>query len=150
MNGYQKLEELHRSGVVQSSLVIVKLSGDGAWHVVGQNMAFGDLTTASHVLTEALPRIKRDMASPPAPAVTLNTLAAAWASMEQAALSSSCHPIQRRDMRRAFYTGARSFFNAMLGAVGAGEGTTASELGSLDGLHAELDRFCDEMLAGRA
>jgi hypothetical protein len=77
------------------------------------------------------------------------SIAAAWASFEQAVLTDA-PPIQRRQMRRAFYAGARELLNTILAMLDPGLNETEADLSRMDALNDELERFAVDLAEGRA
>ena len=79
------------------------------------------------------------------------TLAAARAEFEQKTLAPiDASDLQRREMRQAFYSGARSFFDILMQGLGPGDEPTDGDMNRLKALHAELQRFGQDVQQRRA
>lgn len=74
-----------------------------------------------------------------------------WEIFERMLLADA-GPVQRRDMRRAFYAGASALFNAILEGLDPDPGhePTHADLHRMDSISAELDEWWRELAAGRA
>lgn len=82
----------------------------------------------------------------------MKTIKAQWESFE-AALLQEAPPIQRQEMRRAFYAGAQSFFGIMQGSLSETDDpneVTEADLNLLDELEEELNQFAKDVVEGRA
>jgi hypothetical protein len=80
------------------------------------------------------------------------TIKEQWESFE-AALLQEAPPIQRQEMRRAFYAGAQAFLGIMTGHLSETEDPdeiTDEDLNLLDNLSEELEKFGNDVLEGRA
>lgn len=80
------------------------------------------------------------------------TIAAEWASFEEALLKDA-PPIQRQEMRRAFYAGAQTFLGIMTGHLSETEDpdeVTEEDMNLLETLSNELEQFGKDVQEGRA
>lgn len=77
-------------------------------------------------------------------------LASAWIDFERTVLRGAS-PVQRLEMRRAFYAGARAFLT-IVDQVATDPGVVPSdrEMVEMQQLEDELDRFVLDVVAGRA
>jgi len=77
----------------------------------------------------------------------MNTVADLWADFEQRIVPKGAPAVQRIEMRRAFYSGARALLRLMndIGEVSDDAGAAI-----LDGIDQELDAFGKAVLEGRA
>ncbi len=80
----------------------------------------------------------------------MRTLAEAWASLAQAVLPEDCSPVQRCEMRRAFYAGARAFLSTMSEACASDDVSVAQGAARIEALSRELDAFVEDMRTGKA
>lgn len=71
----------------------------------------------------------------------VKTLAAEWASLERAIFDRNTPKLQREEMRKAFYAGARSFYLLLMEGLDPGDDVTDADLGRLEALSRELDEF---------
>ncbi len=77
------------------------------------------------------------------------TIAQQWATFERLVMPAGAGPVQRQEMRRAFYAGFQ-------GALNVGTEIAAADLSDeagaavLQGLHEECQLFVGEIQAGRA
>jgi hypothetical protein len=63
---------------------------------------------------------------------------------------SGASPEQLREMRRAFFAGARAYSNLVIINAEDGDDVTENDLALMEGLELEMSRFCDDVLAGSA
>ncbi len=76
------------------------------------------------------------------------TVEAGWKSLERAALPADVHPIQRQEMRRAFYAGVQWLLTAWVDSIMTlddDEGAARLEL-----ISRECGRFADDVRKGHA
>jgi hypothetical protein len=77
------------------------------------------------------------------------SMAAAWAEFEHKVLSGAS-PVQRDEMRKAFYCGGVSiFFGLIMGLDPSSPDATDGDLAQMDAIKTEFEAFQAEM-AGRA
>lgn len=79
----------------------------------------------------------------------MRKLASAWDTFVAAVLPPSAGPVQRQEMRRAFYAGAQA---ALLVTVAISEPEVSEEAGvaTLEALHEECRQFAKAISEGRA
>lgn len=79
----------------------------------------------------------------------MNTIAEQWASFEAAVMPASAGPVQRQEMRRAFYAG---FEGALRIAWNIGDESVSEDGGVaiLEGLHEECRMFAAQVGRGEA
>lgn len=77
------------------------------------------------------------------------TIAQEWATFEQAVMPRGAGPIQRQEMRRAFYGGFQAALQAGLEIAEADLSDTAGAA-VLQGYHEEVALFVREIQEGRA
>ncbi len=78
----------------------------------------------------------------------MNTMQTKWDCFQQIVLPDGVSEIQRTEMKRAFYAGAKSFFDLQL-AMPDGI-TEKAEEAMLSGWADELDQFASDIQNGRA
>jgi hypothetical protein len=79
-----------------------------------------------------------------------STIAGEWASLEATVFTDNVSPMQRREMRRAFYSGAASLMAMIMMGLDPGDDATAADVSCLEGWREELERFSEDLQAGRA
>jgi hypothetical protein len=155
IKGLQQLHELVSKGEVNHAVIIAEMR-DGIVHVLGQRASPEEmgrlLIIAGDALTRAGgfdPDAERNT---PAPPEGEDTIAAAWASLEACIFDAHTPPIQRREMRQAFYAGASSLFGLLMGALDPEDETTPADLERMDGWKTELEQFAAQtwQVVGRA
>ena len=77
-------------------------------------------------------------------------MAEQWDHFARAVLAEGTSPIQRREMRRAFYAGAQGMFHGVIVALTLGHGPTDADVDLLQGVVSELNDFAELVKAGRA
>lgn len=77
----------------------------------------------------------------------MRTIADQWASYERAVLPKDASAIQRRECKRAFYAGAQAVLGMQFDIANLSEDAGVA---CLDGLLAEGEQFCRDVLAGIA
>jgi hypothetical protein len=77
------------------------------------------------------------------------SLAARWESFADTILGG-CSPIQRREMRRAFYAGASSLWDILMLTMDEGEEPTKADEGRMEQIQDELEQFGEDLKVGRA
>jgi hypothetical protein len=78
-------------------------------------------------------------------------LGTAWRDYRVKVMPLAAPAIQATECRRAFYAGAQAMIAAMLSFLGHNDDpATEQELADMDALQAELDRFANDVKAGRA
>jgi hypothetical protein len=161
---FRQYDELRRTGKLKRALIIAE-TADGNYTVLAQMTdpvgAAGLCMVAAEALAQ-VPEDKRGVApgeSTPPPPVRpavraggkpVYTLAAGWTSFEQSVFSPEIGPVQRREMRRAFYSGAEELFSTIMAMLEPGEDATDADLTRMSDLHDELERFKEDLQGGRA
>lgn len=74
----------------------------------------------------------------------------AWRDYASKVIPPNAPEVQRTESRRAFYAGARSLFEGMIGMLDPGLDETESDLKKMDDIKAELDQFLADIKSGRA
>ena len=164
---FRQYDEMRRTGNLERALIITETS-DGHFHILGQMTDPAGCARLCMVAAEALAQVPEDQIGPapveskpqPPPAAPVRpvrierprvfTLAAAWTTFEQSVFSPEIGPIQRREMRRAFYCGAQELFATILRMLEPGEEATEADLTKMDDLNDELERFATDLKEGRA
>ena len=77
-------------------------------------------------------------------------MAEQWDQFARAVLPQGCSPLQRQEMRRAFYAGGTGVLSCVIGCLEPGSEPTDGDLRMMDGLVAELQDFTVLMKEGRA
>lgn len=70
------------------------------------------------------------------------TIAEAWERFERAVLTQAS-PLQRAEMRKAFYAGAHFVFFMLTNGISEGEEIRESDIQMLEGVAKELDDYRD-------
>lgn len=79
----------------------------------------------------------------------MNTIAEQWALFESGVLPRGCPPVQRQEMRRAFYAGAEAMLR--LGySVGDKSISENAGVAMFEGWHDECRRFAQQVAQGQA
>jgi len=73
-----------------------------------------------------------------------------WRSFEIMTGVAATSPIQRKEMRRAFYAGASSIMDAIVTSLDPGTEPTDADMEYMDSLTKELSQFASDIAAGRA
>lgn len=164
---FRQYDEMRRTGKLERALIIAE-TADGHFHILGQMTDPAGCARLCMVAAEALAQVPEDQrgpapvdSTPPPPpppvqpAVPVGrkpvfTLAAAWTGFEQTVFSPEIGPVQRREMRRAFYCGAQELFATILRMLEPGEDATEADLTKMDDLNNELERFAEDLKEGRA
>jgi hypothetical protein len=76
-------------------------------------------------------------------------IAEAWASFEEV-LSEQAGPLQRKEMRRAFYAGANALYHLMLQGVSDSPEFTQEDQDLGDAIEAEFAEFVADVRTGKA
>lgn len=79
----------------------------------------------------------------------MNTIAGRWAIFEKLVMPQDAPPVQRQEMRRAFYSGAQAMLHLQLLAIEPGLSEHAS-VAMLEGWHDECRRFAQQVAQGQA
>lgn len=80
----------------------------------------------------------------------MNTLAAKWGSFAAIVVAHDAPPVQRQEMRRAFYAGANAYRQlARVNAVACG-GNEELAVANIEGWDEELRAFNEAVKAGEA
>ncbi len=77
------------------------------------------------------------------------TIASEWKSFDERLLRGA-PPIQKQEMRRAFYAGAQSFLGILMNGLDPDAEPTEADLQRMDALDKELQQFSKDVLAGKA
>lgn len=77
-------------------------------------------------------------------------LDAHWRSFAESVLPVNAPMVQRMEMRRAFYAGARALLTGIMTNLGGGDDATPGDLSLMNGLVAELRQFERDLREGRA
>jgi len=77
-------------------------------------------------------------------------MAEQWDTFARAVLPKDCPPIQRQEMRRAFYAGAQGILYGVIAAFAPESEPTAEDLALMDNLERELSDFAELVKQGRA
>ena len=80
----------------------------------------------------------------------LGKIAVEWETYRRGVIPQNAPAIQIQESRRAFYAGAASLLNSIMNMLDPGTEPTERDLLRMDALHAELVKFNDDVLAGRA
>ena len=64
-----------------------------------------------------------------------------WESFNREVIPSDAGPIQREEMRRAFYAGAQAAFRGILAMLDPGSEPTKKDIANMDALDKELRDF---------
>jgi hypothetical protein len=81
--------------------------------------------------------------------MALRTIAQHWAAFERLVLPADCGPVQRQEMRRAFYCGAHAVLTITL-EISSAEVSEDAGAAILEGLHDECRRFATDVQERRA
>lgn len=164
---FRQYDEMRRTGKLERALIIAE-TADGHFHLLGQMTDPAGCARLCMVAAEALAQVPEDQRGPapvesnppppPPPPVQpvrvgrqpVFTLAAGWTAFEQNVFSPEIGPVQRREMRRAFYSGAQELFSTILSMLESGDDATEGDLTKMDDLNAELERFVEDVKEGRA
>jgi hypothetical protein len=77
-------------------------------------------------------------------------MAEQWDQFARAVLPPGTPPIQRQEMRRAFYAGAQGILFGVIAAFAPESDPTPEDLAVMSDLQRELSDFADMVKAGRA
>jgi hypothetical protein len=165
---FQQYDELKRSGRLKRALIIAE-KHDGSFSIYGQMTDPAGCAQLCMVAADALAQVPEEQrgvlpglprpASPPPPVTPaapkagkpVLSIASAWAAFDQAVLDpSEIGVVQRREMRRAFYAGARELLNTIMVGLDPGKEPTDADYARMDNLHAELEGFLVDLNEGRA
>lgn len=78
-----------------------------------------------------------------------NTIAEQWAAFEAAVVPKSAPPVQRQEMRRAFYAGAEAMLR-MQWDIGDEAVSENAGVAMMEGWHDECRRFAQQVANGAA
>lgn len=170
-NALAAYDELRRSGRVDRAMVIAALK-DGTLQVLGQGMSMDEMAQAmmeaagglSEVAERTTPEQRAGAPGreppppppPPGPAAepypgeeggVVNT---AWRSFAERVLPADAIPIQRQEMRKAFYGGAAMLLHSIVAFLDPGTEPTDRDLEKMDKLQRELDAFGKAVREGKA
>lgn len=78
------------------------------------------------------------------------TIKEAWESLESMILQNA-GPVQKKEMRRAFYAGAQAFLGILLNHLddNNSDEVTEMDMSLMDSLHDELKQFAQDLQEGR-
>ena len=79
----------------------------------------------------------------------MNTVQQQWEAFAALVIAKDAPPIQRQEMRRAFYAGAEAMMRIQW-AIGGEEIREDAGIQILEGLQNELSRFAEQVAQGRA
>lgn len=79
----------------------------------------------------------------------MNTITEQWALFESSVMPKDAPPIQRQEMRRAFYSGAEAMLRIQH-AIASGTVSEDAGVAILQGLHEELHGFAWMVATGKA
>ena len=77
-------------------------------------------------------------------------IAEKWNECARMILPADCSPLQRREMRRAFYDGAEGLLKLITVGISGEPGTTPSDMDLMLGIDRELKWFAQLVKDGRA
>ncbi len=78
------------------------------------------------------------------------SMAKMWADFETQVLPADVGPIQRQEMRRAFYSGAKGFIDMILLFLDPVADPTRADCEHMDKIYAELEAFGVDVQQGKA
>jgi hypothetical protein len=70
---------------------------------------------------------------------------AGWTTLRAIAIPADASEAQLRDMRIAFFAGARHLLGSIMSILDAGEEPSEADLNRMDRINAELEKFIAEM-----
>ena len=77
-------------------------------------------------------------------------MAEQWNEFSRAVMPPDASPIQKREMRRAFYAGAHAILIRVMDFLSPGDDPTEADLQIMADVELELRSFADSVKAGRA
>jgi hypothetical protein len=77
-------------------------------------------------------------------------MAEQWNSFAESVLPPNVGPVQRQEMRRAFYAGGQAIMLKIIQSLAPETEPTASDLRLMDDLHEELNSFAEAVRMGLA
>jgi len=77
-------------------------------------------------------------------------MAEQWNQFSRSVLPLATSPLQRREMRRAFYAGAQAILFRVIAALGTESEPTAEDLRIMQDVSDELEEFARQVKAGLA
>lgn len=80
----------------------------------------------------------------------MKLIADAWRDFEIQVIPLNAPEVQRTECRRAFYQGARTLFEGLVGMLSPDQEPTAADLRKMDDIKAEIDQFVVNLREGRA
>lgn len=149
---FAHLSDLITSGHIRRAVIIAQYD-DGEFCVVGQRANPESMAQMLLVGAETLARVAPvppKEAETPTEAPAADTLAAHWDSLAAAIFDPDTSSTQRGEMRRAFYGGAATLFDLLMTCLDPGDDATPADLSRMDDWKAEIDRFGEDVEAGRA
>jgi hypothetical protein len=73
-----------------------------------------------------------------------------WRSFAERCIPVEAGPMQRQEMRRAFYAGAAGFLTALMDKLAPGQDATDADLKMMISIGEELEQFGKDVVAGHA
>lgn len=89
------------------------------------------------VMTEAIERITREWSEKGM------ILEGGWQAFEQLIIPKEAGPLQRSEMRKAFFSGAQHLFASIMTMLEPGQEATDKDLNRLTLIHKELENFVE-------
>lgn len=80
----------------------------------------------------------------------MNTIAEQWELLERAVMLKDAPPVQRQEMRRAFYSGAGAILHMQWSISGDKSISEDAAVAIMEGWHDECQRFAQQVAAGAA
>ena len=84
------------------------------------------------------------------PTVKRQLMAEQWDEFARKVLPVNCSPVQRQEMRRAFYAGAQAILFRVIAAFAPETEPTEADLQVMDDVNQELETFAKMVQQGRA
>ncbi len=73
-----------------------------------------------------------------------------WQSYMNEVIPPGAPEVQRTESKRAFYAGARSLLRAVVDGFDEGSEATDEDVAGMEEIHAELEKFYQDVKAGKA
>lgn len=73
-----------------------------------------------------------------------------WDQFARSVLTEGTPPVQRQEMRRAFYAGAQGVLFKVIAAFAPESEPTAADVQIMEDVHNELQEFAKQVASGRA
>lgn len=84
------------------------------------------------------------------PLVRIPPIAEQWESFQREVLPPDCSLVQRREMRRAFYAGARCLLSAIMRGLDPGTEPTEDDIARMEEIEMEFKQYELDLKGGRA